>query len=435
MQESRRGIRPSCLAWLLVLALVRSAPGQEERIVTPEEVKTAAQPGWIAPFRIISYPHRLISSGMERGLISVEQHRLRERWRMYLDALHARGIFPVFGGSGEGTGVGGGLTYLIGQEKQSQFRLDLKITTSNYEEFDLSWAQALGRSRLFLEGSYQWRPQENFYGLGHNSLKSQHTNFALRQTWTGLRYEVAPIRRIVAGAEYKVAWLAALPGTNPAVSTVDVYFPDLPGYGTQTRLHSVGAYLTLNAIREEYQFGGSLHLGASYQRGIGRNNLLKYYSYEIQTEGRLPIASKRSAIVGQANIEFNRKSANSDAIPFYLLPHIGGSSTLRGFRLDRFYGMNLFLLSLEYRYRLHPNFEAIPFFDEGQIFDRTEDLRWLNWHRNYGFAFRYRAGAEKGTVVRLELGHSSEGLQLHLSFGDRVRAPLRSPIRYGSYRR
>lgn len=435
MMKGRRKILPIFVTWLLALACAQSLPGQDERIVTQEEVKKAAQPGWLLPLHIISYPHHLISSGMERGLISVEKHRLRERWQIYLDALRRRGILPVFGGTGEGTGFGGGLTYLAGAEKKSQFRMDLNITTTNYEEFDLSVAEVLGPSKLYLEGSYQWRPQENFYGLGHSSLEGQRTNFALRQTWTGVRYEVVPVRWVQAGTEYKWAWLTALPGTNPAFSSPDVYFPNLPGFGTQTRLQSVGTYLALNALRREYQLGGSLHLGASYQKGLGRSNLLKYYSYEIQMEGRLPLASERSALVGQANLEFTRRSANSDPIPFYLLPHIGGSSTLRGFRLDRFYGTNLFLLSLEYRYRLHPNLQAIPFFDEGQIFDQTSDLTWLNWHRNYGLAFRYRAGVDKGTVVRVEFGHSSEGFQFHVSFGDRVRPPLWGPIRYGAYKR
>ncbi len=423
------------LAWLLVLAGARSLPGQQERIATPDEIRKSTQPGWMLPLRVVSYPYQIVTSGMERGLISVEQHHLRERWQMYLASLRAHGILPVFGGTGEGTGFGGGLGFVIGEGRRSQFRTDLAITTANYEEFDVSWLQAVGPSKLFLEGSYQWRPQENFYGLGHNSSKSQHTNFALRQTWTGVRYEVTPARWLIAGAEYKWAWLEALPGTNPLYASPDAFFPDLPGYRTQTRLQSTGAYMTLNAIRGEYQWGGALHLGASYQKGLGKNERLKYYTYEIQMEGRLPLASERSALVGQANLEFNRKDSASDPIPFYLLPHIGGSSTLRGFRLDRFYGTNLFLLSLEYRYRLHPNIQAIPFFDEGQIFDQTSDLSWLNWHRNYGLGFRYRAGIEKGTVVRVEVGHSDEGFQFHLSFGDRARPPLRGPIRYGGYRR
>ncbi len=435
MKKGSRRAVPICLTWLLILVCARNLPGRQERIVTPDEVKKAAQPGWMVPLHIISYPHQIITSGMEHGLISVEQHRLRERWQMYLASLRAHGILPIFGGTGEGTGFGGGFTFLAGQEKRIQFRTNLIITTTNYEELDLSWAKSLGPTRFLLEGSYQWRPQENFYGLGHDSSKSQHTNFALRQTWTGVRYEVVPARWFVAGVEHKWAWLEALPGTNAAYPAPDVYFPNLPGYGTQTRLQSTGAYLSLNGIRGEYRLGGSLHLGASYQDGLGRNDHLRYYAYEIQMEGRLPVASQRSALVGQANLEFTRPEGGSDPVPFYLLPHIGGSSTLRGFRLDRFYGTNLFLLSLEYRYRLHPNIEAIPYFDEGQIFDQTSDLSWLNWHRNYGLGFRYRAGVEKGTVVRIEFGHSSEGLQFHLSFGDRLRPPLRGPIRYGGYKR
>ena len=120
-------------------------------------------------------------------------------------------------------------------------------------------------------------------------------------------------------------------------------------------------------------------------------------------------------------------------MPFYLLPHIGGASTLRGYALDRFYGMNLALLSLEYRYRVHPNVQAYPFFDEGQIFDRTSDLSWLNWHRNYGFGFRFRTAT--GTFLRVEYGWSEEGSRIHVIFGDREQPPLRGPIRYGVYKR
>ena len=57
---------------------------------------------------------------------------------------------------------------------------------------------------------------------------------------------------------------------------------------------------------------------------------------ETRLEGRLPVVTQNSAFVGQANIELNRRAGGSEPIPFYLLQHIGGSSTLRGFALDRF---------------------------------------------------------------------------------------------------
>jgi outer membrane translocation and assembly module TamA len=215
-------------------------------------------------------------------------------------------------------------------------------------------------------------------------------------------------------------------------SSPEVFFSELPGYGMQTRLNSTGVYLDLDLMRREYQWGSAAHFGASYQDGIGRS-MLSYFAYETQLEGRLPVVPENSVLVGQANIELNRERGGSSPIPFYLLPHIGGSSTLRGFALDRFYGRNLMLLSLEYRYRMHPNIQAIPFFDEGQIFDRTEDLTWLNWHRNFGLGFRFRSPT--GTFLRIEYGRSREGFQLHITFGDRERPPLRGPVRYGAYKR
>jgi hypothetical protein len=423
----------SVLASLLVVSLntVVSVAAQEDRIVTPDEVRHATRAPVFFLLRPISAPIWLLTSGMEKGLIKYETTYQRQRTDLWFARLRKRGITPYFGGTGEGTGFGGGLGYLLGG-KRTNLNLVGRMTTTKYQDAAIAWTATAGISRFILEGSYQWRPRENFYGLGQDSVKEQRTNFSLRQTWAGVRAELEPHSGVLFGAEYRTAWLQAGPGSNPALASPDAVFPGLPGYGEQTRVRSLGSYLNLDGIRGEYQLGGAIHLGASYQEGLGASRL-SYFNYEGQLEGRLPVAHGRSAFVGQATIELTRRRGGSDPIPFYMLPHIGGSSTLRGFRLDRFYGANLFLLSLEYRYRLHPNFDATPFFDEGQIFDRTEDLSWLDWHRNYGFGFRYHT--ETGTVLRLEIGHSSEALQFHIIWGDRERAPLRGPIRYGAYKR
>jgi hypothetical protein len=371
--------------------------------------------------------------GMERGLIAFEGHKIRERARLWTEGLHRRGVDLSFGGSGEGSGIGGAATYRISTGATHSIGLLGLITAKGYQEVGLHWMLAAGISRLVAESSYQWRPEENFYGLGHRSSHEKHSQFALRQSWAGVRYEIQPAKRVSAGILYRVAWMSALPGRNPLYSSPDAFAANLPGYGTQTRLESAGIYLDLDGIRQDYQLGGAAHLGASRQRGLGASNL-NYFAYETQLEGRLPVVPGNSVLVGQANIELNHRSSGSGPIPFYLLPHIGGSSTLRGFALDRFYGANLMLLSLEYRYRVHPNIQVIPFFDEGQIFDRTSDLAWLNWHRNYGLGFRFRSAAGT-TFLRIDCGWSGEGFQLDVTFGDRQRPPLRGPIRYGGYKR
>ena len=411
-------------------------PSKEEipqnRIVTVEEIREATSPGLIKPLSIISYPHRFISSGMEKGLIAFEQHKIRERFQSFTEMLRSRGVEGKFGGSGEGSGFGGGIALTFNPGKIQELRFLGLMTFKRYQEFGVQWSRELPASKFIIEASHQWRPQENFYGLGHNSLKSHHTNFALRQSWAGLRWEVNPIERIKLGAVYRLSRSKAVSGQNELYPSPTLYFPGLPGYGTYTRLQSGGFYFDLDYLRGEYQFGGAGHWGISYHESLDRSKV-RYFAYEMQLEGRLPIFSKSSVLVGQANMEFNRPRGGSDPIPFYLLPHIGGSSTMRGFALDRFYGKNLILLSLEYRYRIHPNIQAVPFFDEGQIFDRTSELGWLNWHRNYGFGLRFRTA--RGTVMRIEYGHGKEGGAFHIIFGDRELPPIRAPIRYGAYKR
>lgn len=408
------------------------AVSQQDRIATAEEVADAVHPGALAPLRILSFPHRKLTAGMERGLIAFERHKIRERTRAWIEDLRRHGVEAHFGGSGEGTGIGGGATYRIRSGEGQSISILGLVTIRRYQELGLNWAWATAAGRFIAESSHQWRPEENFYGLGHNSTRGEHSQFALRQSWAGARYEITPAPRVRAGILYRIAWISALPGRNPLYSSPDAFTTGLPGYGTQTRLQSTAVYFDLDGIRKEYQFGGASHFGASHQHGLGGSNI-DYFTYESQLEGRLPVVRDNGALVGQANIELNRGRGGSGPIPFYLLPHAGGSSTLRGFALDRFYGTNLMLLSLEYRYRVHPNIQAIPFFDEGQVFDHTSDLTWLNWHRNYGLGFRFRSAA--GTFLRIEYGRSSEGSQLHVTFGDRERPPLRGPFRYGAYKR
>jgi hypothetical protein len=404
----------------------------EARITTPVEVRNAIHPTSLFPLRVISYPHRKITGGMESGLVYAEEHKVRERYQAWINHLRSYGVILRFGGMGEGSGFGGGASYFRQVRERHKLQLLGLLTFRAYQELDFQWSSALGPSQLFWEASYQWRPQENYYGPGHDSQRQLHANFALRQSWAGIRWELRPAKHFRWGILYKQAWITALPGKNSLFPPVHELFGSLPGYGSLTHLQSPGIYFDMNYLRSEYLWGGAAHWGASYQQGLGSSQL-QYAAYETQLEGRAPIVKGSSVLVGEANFQLTREGSGSDPVPFYLLPHIGGSSTLRGYPLDRFYGRNLALLSLEYRIRIHPNFQTLLFFDEGQVFNRTADLSWLNWHRNYGFGFR--VWSVNGVVMRLEFGWSTEGFQAHLTWGNRERPPLRDPIRYGGYKR
>jgi outer membrane protein assembly factor BamA len=369
---------------------------------------------------------------MERGLIAFEQKKILPRFNRWLSDLRERGVTPKFGGMGEGSGLGGGAMYEHRFGEANSIQFTALVTFKNYQEADLRWRTSLPGSAFLAEASWQWRPQENYYGYGHESLRSERTSFALGQTWAGVRFEIYPHRRLRIGVLDRVSWTVAKEGRNSFLPRIAPLFPGLPGYESETRLNSTGVYMDLDGITDEYSLGGAAHGGVSLQRSFGSENL-RYLAIESRLEGRTPVKRGNSVVVGQANLELNRELSGSSAIPFYLQPRVGGSATLRGYPLDRFYGRGLMVLSLEYRIRAHPNLQFYPFLDEGQIFDRTEDLSWLNWHRTYGFGFRVRSPA--GTLLRLDFAWGGEGTQVHIVFGDREQPPLRSAVRYGGYKR
>ena len=174
-----------------------------------------------------------------------------------------------------------------------------------------------------------------------------------------------------------------------------------------------------------------MHAGASWQDSYGETNI-RYARLKGRFEGWLPISPKRSYLIAQASTDLTREDSGTETVPFYLYPRIGGSATLRGFPLDRFYGRNMLFATIEYRWAIHPTIQAAIFLDEGQIFQHTRDLNWTNWNRNYGFGFRFLG--RTGTLARLEFATGSEGFSFHISFGDRMEPRLGGPVRYPLYR-
>jgi hypothetical protein len=153
---------------------------QPGRIASSEEIADAVHPAALLPLRILSFPYQAVMGGIEHGLIAFERHKIRERARLWTEELHRRGVDLRFGGSGEGTGIGGAVAYRIRTGATHSIGLLGLITAKRYQEVGLHWMLAAGISRLVAESSYQWRPEENFYGLGHRSSHEKHSQFALR---------------------------------------------------------------------------------------------------------------------------------------------------------------------------------------------------------------------------------------------------------------
>ena len=101
---------------------------------------------------------------------------------------------------------------------------------------------------------------------------------------------------------------------------------------------------------------------------------------------------------------------NTQQVPFYLQPTLGGPDTLRGYRFNRFYGDNSTLVSAEYRWDVSPILQMVAFADGGKVFNRWEQWNFHDIETDVGFGLRFRGRTK--VVFSFDTGFSHEGFQI-----------------------
>ena len=102
-----------------------------------------------------------------------------------------------------------------------------------------------------------------------------------------------------------------------------------------------------------------------------------------------------------------------ETIPFFMLPALGGGSSLRGFASWRFRDRHSLLTQAEWRVLVNNFFDTAIFFDAGKVTSSRSDLDFKNLKSNYGIGFRIHGPA--ATPIRIELAKSNEGLAIVFS--------------------
>ncbi len=114
-------------------------------------------------------------------------------------------------------------------------------------------------------------------------------------------------------------------------------------------------------------------------------------------------------------------------VPFYHLPSLGGSDTLRGYIGDRFTDRAAWHAGIEYRMWVMPRGFAIsdtirierlglaPFYELGSVASAVARLRDSRVHESFGVGLR--AELERTAVFRCDLGWSREQFAVNVAYG------------------
>lgn len=125
--------------------------------------------------------------------------------------------------------------------------------------------------------------------------------------------------------------------------------------------------------------------------------------YEGEAAGFIPMFGERLVLALHGMVVTTPRGTGS--VPLYLLPSLGGATSLRSFADYRFHDRNMALANAELRLAMMTHVDLAVFADAGNVAARIQDLNLDK--RSYGAGVRLHT--RRQTFARLDVAHGAEG--------------------------
>jgi hypothetical protein len=320
------------------------------------------------------------------------------QWHPFFDSAYSGGGFTL--GLGKATYVSG-YNYL-------DVRGSYSIAGYKRAEAEFVAPRLFNRrGKLSVLGGWREATQVGFYGIGTDTSKDDRTNYLFRQPYGSALLTLFPTRKVLmlrGGAELSRWSQEPGEGTFPSVETK--YTPaTLPGLGAEvTYLHTEGTIGLDSRTSPGYTRRGA-YLGASLHDYNDRDKDFGFQMAEYEGIAHVPILREAWVLSfrGRVQTAFDKDGQQT---PFFMLPALGGGSTLRAYSSWRFRDKNSLLLQGEWRIMVNRYLDMAFFYDTGKVVARTSDLDLDGLKHDYGIGFRFHGPF--ATPLRVEFSHSRE---------------------------
>jgi Omp85 superfamily domain len=267
------------------------------------------------------------------------------------------------------------------------------------------------RGELSVLGGWREATEVGFYGVGIDTSTDDKTNYLFRQPYASALLTIRPTRRFLTlrgGFEWSQWEQAPGQGRTPSVETK--YTPEtLPGLGaTVNYLHTQATVGLDYRTSPGYSRRGGF-VGITGHDYMDRDESLGFQRVDYEVVQHVPILREAWAISlhGLASTAYSK---GGQAIPFFMLPSLGGGSNLRGFGSWRFRDLNSLLIQGEWRIMVNRFMDTAVFYDTGTVAPRMSQLDFTHMKHDVGFGVRLHGPLT--TPLRVELAKSNEGLAI-----------------------
>jgi len=342
------------------------------------------------------------------------------------------GFFPEFGGIIPGGGISLGPGYrhrLFGERAVVSASAAVSPRRYTMMRSEIVWPQLL-HHRLSIGGQakYQDFTQINFFGIGDRSLKSDRTDYRLRDLDT-LAFGTVQLKPwlSVTGRAGLLQRLAIDRGLSTLYPSTSERFDEIgaPGLTQQPNYAHADVAVDVNTLdRPGYPSSGGRYrasVAMFHDRDFARYSFRRF---EADAAQYVPLG--RSVLAVRGRIDVSDTGAGHD-VPFYMLPVLGGSNTLRGYLDYRFRDRDMLLMNAEYRWPILRRVDAAVFYDAGSVAPST-NLLTRQVYTDYGAGLRLHSATRM--LVRLDVARGAEGTRALVSFSTPLALPNRTVAPY-----
>jgi hypothetical protein len=309
---------------------------------------------------------------------------------------------------------GGGFTLGIGHRNyvSSYNTLDVRgsWTFSNYKRVEAEfYAPRMfnRRGQLSVIGGWREAPEVGFFGIGTDTSKDDRTNYLFNQPYGSALLTLFPTRRLfMLRGGVEISRWSQEPGKGSFPSVDEVYTPEtLPGLGARvTYLHTQGTVGFDWRTSPGYTRRGGF-LGVTVHDYTDSDDGFGFQQVEYEGIQHVPLLREAWVLSFRGRVQ-TAVDKDGQQIPFFMLPALGGGSSLRGYSSWRFRDSNSLLLQAEWRIIVNRYFDMAFFYDAGKVVARTSDLDFDGLKDDFGFGIRFHGPF--ATPLRVEVARSRE---------------------------
>ena len=353
-------------------------------------------------------------NALERGLRAFE--------RGGVPLITRDGLYAKLGSLTTGSGFAYGAGYRSHRFFDRDAGLDLwaGATMTQYWAAQARLQLPLAPDGRIVMNTY-WRrhdyPQEDFFGIGPDSVRANHTTFRTLATTVGARVNGRLVGPLAVGGGFEYLNPSVGDGKDKKVPPIGDVFDDAtaPGLDSQPDFVRSLAFVDVDWRSPRNARRGGWYR-AEYSHYEDRDqNLYSFDRFDLDARQFFSVLSERRIFVARAFVSTSH-TPGDQTMPFYLMPSLGGNDSLRGFREYRFRGPHALMLQGEYRFEIWSGLDAALFYDAGKVAMQRQDLDFNDLESDYGFGFRFNT--DNGLIFRVDSAFGSrDGKHLWMVFG------------------